>query len=173
MILCNDICFLNFKYFRETIPLRDIITCKKITSWYSNSKYYFEIVCQKRQVYRLDTLKACEKWIEVINSSIIYEKFWFSLIQKNPQIYDYYWNQKEEVESVLDIPENSDKNNNQNQKEKNENKNENENSTSENTKKNNTSSNISNETSSGKKKERRRNPYSMVNGNLSKIKFRI
>lgn len=140
-----------------------MITCKKINSWYSNSKHYLEIVCQKRQVYRLDTLKACEKWIEVINSSIIYSKFWNSLIQKNPEIYNYYWNQKEELETILDVPDKADKANDE--KNKKEDINETKGNSSENDKKKNTSSNISNEQqSSAKKKERRKNPYSMMNG---------
>jgi hypothetical protein len=133
--------------------LRDIISCKKITSWYSNSKFYFEICYQKRQVYRLNTLKACEKWIEVINAAIIYGKFWSSLIQKMPEIYDYYWNQKEELETILDLKEegNSDKIKQENGIE----------NTTE--KKNNSSSNISS-TEVTKKKERRKNPHSIING---------
>lgn len=131
-----------------------------MNSWYSSSKFYFEIIYQKRQVYRLNTLKACEKWIEVINASIIYGKFWSALIEKNPELYDWYWSQKETQETIQDNLEETnkiikhDKTNNEENAE---------------IKKltNNTSSNISLESSATKKKERRKNPHSVINGNKS------
>lgn len=147
--------------FSETIPLREIISCKKITSWYSNSKFYFEICYQRRQVYRLNTLKACEKWIEVINAAIIYGKFWSALIEKNPELYNYYWSQKEDLETIKDEKEdlgqtiNNGKNNESNS-----------NAIPELKKNVNSPSNISSESTATKKKERRRNPHSLINGKI-------
>lgn len=124
-------------------------------SWYSNSKFYFEIIYQKRQVYRLNTLKACEKWIEVINASIIYGKFWSALIEKNPEIYDWYWSQKETQETIEDKIEET------NNILKNE---ENEENPEKKKLSNNSSSNISSESTATKKKERRKNPHTVING---------
>jgi len=80
------------------------VACKKNTSWYnSNNFHYFEIYYKQRQLYRVKTQKACEKWIESINASIIYNKFWMGLVEKNSSILDYLYKQKEEELLISDI----------------------------------------------------------------------
>ena len=61
----------------EIINLIDIVSCKRIKSWFtSDNYYYFELIYSQRQVYRFKNEKVCEKWIEIINSATIYYKFW-------------------------------------------------------------------------------------------------
>jgi len=81
------------------------------------------------------------------------------LIEKNHEISDYYWSQKEEYDTIKDVKEDLDRPNNN---EKNNDTNFDENA--ENKKNNNSASNISSESSVTKKKERRRNPHSLING---------
>ena len=57
---------------------------------------------KKRQIYRLNSLKACERWIEVINSAIIYGKFWTSLLLKYPELIDYFYKTKILIEKIED-----------------------------------------------------------------------
>jgi hypothetical protein len=40
---------------------------------------------------------ACDKWIEHINTAIIFSKFWMKMMQKSTKISEYIWKQKEET----------------------------------------------------------------------------
>jgi hypothetical protein len=83
--------------FSETIPLRDIISCKKVSTWYSNSNFfYFEIIYKHRQVFRVKSEYSCYKWIEIINSAIIFSKFWSILMQKSSKVSEYFWQLNQE-----------------------------------------------------------------------------
>lgn len=98
--------FKNFKDFPnnplETIPIKDIVTCRKITTWLTSKKYfYFEIIYKYRQVYRVRSKYACEKWIESINSSIMFCKFWSKIMQQcNLTLSEYFSKQKDEVLNI-------------------------------------------------------------------------
>ena len=54
-----------------------------------------------RQIYKAENSDLCNKWIERINAGIIYFKFWKNLIEKNPEIAEFYSNQAEN-EEILD-----------------------------------------------------------------------
>ena len=82
----------------ETIPLIDITTCKKVVSWFgSDIYYYFEIVYKQRQVYRFTHNAICDKWIEIINMAIMYNKFWKCLQEKDSRVTEYFLKQKGET----------------------------------------------------------------------------
>jgi serum/glucocorticoid-regulated kinase 2 len=61
---------------KEALSLRKIINCrKKETS--EEGKYYMEINFKECiHIYRFDSLKTCNSWIEEINKSLEYIKFW-------------------------------------------------------------------------------------------------
>lgn len=143
----------------ETIPLRDIVKCKKMNSfWYTTSGfYYFEIIYKQRQVYRTKNLKSCDKWIEIINASIIYNKFCINLVNKNEKVSEFFWKHKEEILKI-DFNENgnlTDSTNAQNRESKSDNE--------KNKIKEESKNNKGSQTSTKKKKERRANPYSKMN----------
>ena len=74
----------------EIIPLINIVSCKRINSWFtSDDYYYFELIYTQRQVYRFKSEKVCEKWIETLNLASIYTKFWKSLEKKEPRVINY------------------------------------------------------------------------------------
>ena len=82
----------------ETIPLIDITSCKKVVSWFgTDTYYYFEIVYKQRQVYRFTHNAICEKWIEIINMAIMYNKFWKCLQEKDARVTEYFLKQKGET----------------------------------------------------------------------------
>ena len=79
------------------MPLRDILTCKKVFAWYcSSSYYYFEIFYKSRQIYRVNSLENCNKWIDNISSAIIYHNFWISILDKYSYLENYLLRQKYE-----------------------------------------------------------------------------
>lgn len=91
----------------EVIPLRDISICKKIKSMYYSKNYsYFELNYTQRQVYRLISDDCCDKWIECLNASIIYAKFFWRLLQENNfEITKYFSKIKEEISFINYNPE--------------------------------------------------------------------
>lgn len=95
-----------FYKFSELIPLSDFINCKIIPEWNTvPNQYYFEINCKQRQVYRVKSLSACEKWVETINAAIIYSIYWNKIIKKTPKISEYYYSLKEETTTITNIIE--------------------------------------------------------------------
>lgn len=75
--------------------MNQILSCKKAKVLLnSEDVFYFELICNSRELYRVDNLVACEKWIEVINSSCIYAKFWSCLSQKYKKTSEYLFNAK-------------------------------------------------------------------------------
>jgi len=84
-----------------TIPLIDIQSCKR--EFVKNTKqdyYYFSIIYTKKEIYRVKNLNACEKWIEVINKSVIYAKFWHKIIEKNPEYAEYLLKEKNNINII-------------------------------------------------------------------------
>ncbi len=150
------------------------MACKKNTSWYNaNNFHYFEIYYKQRQVYRVKTLKACEKWIELINASIIYNKFWMGLVEKNSSILDYLYKQKEEELLISDIvikEEKKENNNSSNEINRNSQieKNEGNSKKSMNSKR---SSDTNTLGGKEKKRERRKNPFSQINNEEEEAKL--
>lgn len=101
-----------------------------------------------RQIYKAENEELCNKWIERINASIIYYKFWKHLIEKNSEIWEYYSKQSE-VEELFDVSRTSPLNDKK-EEEKLENTNSNVNS----------SSQVDGQKD---KKPRRKNPFSNMN----------
>jgi ankyrin repeat protein len=84
-----------------TIPLIDIQSCKREFESNSNQDYYyFSIIYNKKEIYRVKNLNACEKWIEVINKSVIYSKFWHKIIHKNPEYAEYLLKEKNDINII-------------------------------------------------------------------------
>jgi hypothetical protein len=51
-----------------------------------------------RQIYRIKSKTSCDIWIEKINSSIIFSKFWTKIIENTKvTISEYFGKQKDEV----------------------------------------------------------------------------
>lgn len=75
-----------------------ILRCTKAKVFLtSDDIFYFELICDSRELYRVDNLVACETWVNVINSSCIYAKFWSCLSQKYKKTSDYLSNEKTET----------------------------------------------------------------------------
>lgn len=151
----------------ETIPLCEVSSCKKINSWYSSKDYhYFEIIYKYRQVYRVKSLEACEKWIEIISASVIYSKYWLKMLQKNTRVSEFLHAGKEENLTIEWDATNEEQFKNKIQRESLNNKNKNKLNDEESEKNSNTTNETvkSKKSSHGeKKKERRKNPYSQQN----------
>ena len=64
---------------KEVLSLRNIINCKRKKTK-DEGKFYIEINFKdKIHLYRLDSLKVCNIWLEEINKCIDYCKFWIKL----------------------------------------------------------------------------------------------
>ena len=81
------------------IMLNTISLCKKENSD-SNEDYYFSIISQKTEIYRVKNKNARDKWIQCINESVVYYKYWKKFQKKNQNIEDYLKLQKNIVEFV-------------------------------------------------------------------------
>ena len=85
----------------EVINLLDIVSCKRIKSWFtSDNYYYFELVYSQRQVYRFKNEKVCEKWIETLNLASIYYKFWKCQEKKDQKLINI---KKESKNQIIEI----------------------------------------------------------------------
>lgn len=72
----------------EVLMIKDIKSCKRINE--NNKKYFFmEITFNNVHLFRFESLKACESWIEAINKCIIYYKFWEDLAKKYDEVPAY------------------------------------------------------------------------------------
>ena len=83
----------------EMIMLNNISLCKKENSD-SSEDYYFSIISQKSEIYRVKNRNARDKWIQCINESVVYYKYWKKFQKKNQNIEDYLKMQKNYVEFV-------------------------------------------------------------------------
>ena len=85
-------------YF-STIMLNTISLCKKEKSD-SNEDFYFSIISQKTEIYRVKNKYARDKWIKSINESVVYYKYWKKFQKKNQNIEDYLKMQKNNIEFI-------------------------------------------------------------------------
>ena len=85
---------------KEVLSLRKIIHCrKKKTS--EEGKYYMEIIFKdSTHIYRFDSLKTCNTWIEEINKSIEYIKFWIKYEQKYSDIQAFLCTIKQDLYEI-------------------------------------------------------------------------
>ena len=85
---------------KEVLSLRNIISCsKKKTS--EEGKYYIEIIFDKiKQLYRFDSLKVCDIWLDEFNKSIIYSKFWINLEKKYNDVQGYLSTLKPDIYEI-------------------------------------------------------------------------
>ena len=81
------------------IMLNNISLCKKENSD-SSEDYFFSIISQKAEIYRVKNRNARDKWIQCINESVVYYKYWKKFQKKNQNIKDYLKMQKNVVEFV-------------------------------------------------------------------------
>lgn len=65
---------------------------------YKNNEYYFSISHTKKDLYKVKSEEGCNKWVDLINSTTIYAKFWNHVASKHPKAIDYLIKQK--IESV-------------------------------------------------------------------------
>ena len=85
-------------YFSTTM-LNTISLCKKEKSD-SNEDFYFSIISQKTEIYRVKNKYARDKWIKSINESVVYYKYWKKFQKKNQNIEDYLKMQKNNIEFI-------------------------------------------------------------------------
>jgi serine/threonine protein kinase len=85
---------------KEAVFLRDIVKCrKKKTS--EEGKYYIEVVFSKNtHLYRFDSLKACDIWLDEFNKSIDYTKFWINLEKKYFEVQPYLSSLKQDIYEI-------------------------------------------------------------------------
>ena len=81
------------------IMLNNISLCKKENSD-SIEDFYFSIVSQKTEIYRVKNKNARDKWIKCINESVVYYKYWKKFQKKNQNIEDYLKMQKNNIEFI-------------------------------------------------------------------------
>ena len=92
----------------EIIPLIGVTSCIKeyagnesnitnINLQNKNTFYYFSVMYNSKEIYRVESNKACKKWIEIINSSVIYSKFWSRISKEYPNTADYLLKQQNDI----------------------------------------------------------------------------
>ena len=85
--------------YYSTIMLNTISLCKKEKSD-SNEEFYFSIISQKTEIYRVKNKYARDKWIKSINESVVYYKYWKKFQKKNQNIEDYLKMQKNDIQFI-------------------------------------------------------------------------
>jgi len=108
---------------KEVLSLKDIISCKKKKTS-EEGKYYMELEFSKfTHLYRFDSLKICDMWLDEINKSITYYKFWNKLEAKYSDVIPYLSSLKQESYEIdylsgevrkLELNQNNNDNNNNN-----------------------------------------------------------
>ena len=83
----------------DIIYLNSINLCKK-ENLDSSEGFYFSIISQKTEIYRVKNKIARDKWIKCINESVVYYKFWRKFQKKNQNIEDYLKMQKNYTEMI-------------------------------------------------------------------------
>ena len=89
----------------KIIPLTGILSCVREYGDYEEKEdpndkpnyYYFSIMYNSKEIYRVQNKEASKKWIEVINSSVIYAKFWNKWSIEFPSTTDYLLKQSKEI----------------------------------------------------------------------------
>ena len=67
--------------------LNNIRLCKKENSD-SNEDFYFSVITEKSEIFRVKNKKARDRWIQCINESVVYYKYWKKFQKKNQKIED-------------------------------------------------------------------------------------
>ena len=85
---------------KEVLSLRNVVNCqKKKTS--EEGKYYMEIIFNDiTHIYRFDSLKAADTWVEEINKCINYSKFWIKLEKKYHDVQAFLCSLKQDVYEI-------------------------------------------------------------------------
>ena len=85
---------------KEVLSLKNIINCqKKKTS--EEGKFYMEIIFKDiTHIYRFDSLKAVNTWVEEINKCIDYIRFWSDLEQKFTEVQAFLCSLKQEIYEI-------------------------------------------------------------------------
>ena len=92
----------------EIIPLIGVTSCIKeysdnesnitnINLQNKNTFYYFSVMYNSKEIYRVESSKAWKKWIEIINSSVVYSKFWNKISKEYPNTADYLLKQQNDI----------------------------------------------------------------------------
>ena len=97
--------FLRFKYkedypykTKEVLILSDIISCKLLPNKEGDNYFFIEIVIDdEKQLLRFESLKVCTIWIEKINTSIDFAKFWIKMAKKYDDVSGYLNTKKVEI----------------------------------------------------------------------------
>lgn len=80
----------------------DINQCKiEVESYdYNKKNYFFSILHKKKDYYKVKSEEACSKWVDLINSSVIYAKFWEHISLKHLKAIDYLKRQKKDSVTI-------------------------------------------------------------------------
>ena len=81
------------------IMLNNINLCKKENSD-SNEDFYFSIISTKTEIFRVKNKKARDRWIQTINESVVYYKYWKKFQKKNQNIENYLKMEKNIIEYI-------------------------------------------------------------------------
>ena len=87
----------------EIIPINQIKYCKKLTT--TENDFYFVINFKDEEKYKVHNEYCCNKWIENINKSIEYCKYWDEIKKINSNKFDdiineYLNNQKSDIMNI-------------------------------------------------------------------------
>jgi hypothetical protein len=97
--------YLRFK-FREDYPfkakevsfLSSINSCKLMKYSEKDTLFYLELLLDDtKQIFRFESLKVCNLWIEKFNKCVEYSKFWKQLKEKYSEVPAYLKSQKPEI----------------------------------------------------------------------------
>ena len=83
----------------DMIMLNNINLCKKEYSD-SNEDFYFSINFQKNEIYKVKNKKSRDRWIQCINESVVYYRYWKKFQKKNQNIKDYLKLQNNNIEFI-------------------------------------------------------------------------
>ena len=86
---------------KEVLSLRNIINCKKKKTS-EVGKYYMEINFKNNTThsYRFDSIKAYNTWLDEINKSLVYSKFWMNLEKKYSDIQAFLCTIKQDIYEI-------------------------------------------------------------------------
>ena len=68
---------------KEVLSLRNIINFRKMKTSDEGKYYYIEIILKDTShIFRFESLKTCNIWLDEMNKSLVYSKFWINLEKK-------------------------------------------------------------------------------------------
>ena len=97
--------YLRYK-FREDYPLKakevsllsNIKSCKLMDTSDRESFFYIELIFEDgKQIFRFESLKVCDLWVDKLNKCIEYSKFWKTLSIKYTDVHPYLNSLKPEI----------------------------------------------------------------------------